>query len=68
LESDTGFTYLRTHGSLDTEHVTFFRTLVDGFDDRKTQRIIVDNAKMFYRLYGSIFHDLGARAELSDAA
>ena len=68
LESDTGFTYLRTHGSLDSEHVAFFRKLVDGFDDRKTQCIIVDNAAIFYRLYGSIFRDLGARAELSDAA
>ena len=68
LESDTGFTYLRTHGSLDTEHVAFFRTLVDGFSDRKTQRIIIDNARIFYRLYGSIFHDLGDRAELSNAA
>ena len=68
LESDTGFTYLRTHGSLDSEHVAFFRKLVDGFDDQKTQRIIIDNASIFYRLYGSIFHDLGARAELSHAA
>jgi pyrroloquinoline quinone (PQQ) biosynthesis protein C len=68
LESDAGFSYLRTHGSLDTEHVAFFRKLVDGFDDRNTQRIIIDNAAIFYRLYGSIFHDLGARAELSHAA
>jgi pyrroloquinoline quinone (PQQ) biosynthesis protein C len=68
LESDSGFTYLRTHGSLDNEHVAFFRQLVDGFDDRKTQRIIIDNAKIFYRLYGSIFQDLGTRAELSNAA
>src|ERR1700688_4665273 len=49
LESDTGFTYLRTHGSLDTEHVAFFRNLVDGFDDRNTQRIIIDHAAIFYR-------------------
>jgi pyrroloquinoline quinone (PQQ) biosynthesis protein C len=68
LESDDGFSYLRTHGSLDNEHVAFFRTLVDGFDDRKTQRIIIDSATMFYRLYGSIFRDLGARVELSHAA
>ncbi len=68
LESDAGFTYLRTHGSLDGDHVAFFRKLVDGFDDRKTQRIIIDNATIFYRLYGAIFHDLGARAELSHAA
>jgi hypothetical protein len=68
LESDDGFSYLRTHGSLDGEHVAFFRTLVDGFDDRKAQRIIIDNATMFYRLYGSIFRDLGARVELRHAA
>lgn len=68
VESDAGFTYLRTHGSLDTDHVAFFRKLVDGFDDPATQRIIVDNAKIFYRLYGAIFLDLGARAELSNAA
>ncbi|SHK90695.1 Iron-containing redox enzyme [Bradyrhizobium lablabi] len=68
LESESGFSYLRTHGSLDSEHVAFFRKLVNGFDDRNTQRIIIDNAAIFYRLYGSIFHDLGARAELSHAA
>jgi hypothetical protein len=67
-ESDAGFTYLRTHGSLDTDHVAFFRKLVDGFDDPTTQRIVIDNAKIFYRLYGAIFHDLGARAELHHAA
>src|ERR1700726_3743853 len=68
LESDTGFTYLRTHGSLDADHVAFFRALVDGFDDPATHRIIIDNAKIFYRLYGAIFVDFGARAELSYAA
>jgi hypothetical protein len=68
LESDAGFTYLRTHGSLDADHVAFFRALVDGFDDPATQRIIIDNANIFYRLYGGIFQDLGARAELSNAA
>src|SRR6202045_5231059 len=54
LERDAGFTHLRTHGSLDTDHVAFFRTLVDGFDDPAIQRIIIDNAKIFYRLYGAI--------------
>ena len=68
LQTDAGFKYLRTHGSLDTDHVAFFRKLVDGFDDPVTQRIIVDNAKIFYRLYGAIFQDLGTRAELSNAA
>jgi pyrroloquinoline quinone (PQQ) biosynthesis protein C len=68
LESDAGFTYLRTHGSLDIDHVAFFRKLVDGFDDPAAQRIIINNAKIFYRLYGAIFVELGSRAELINAA
>ncbi len=68
LQSDAGFTYLRTHGSLDVDHVAFFRNLVDGFDDPATQRIIIDSAKIFYRLYGAIFLDLGTRVELNNAA
>lgn len=68
LEGDTGFSYLRTHGSLDIDHVAFFRSLVDGFENSETQSIIIANARVFYRLYGAIFHDLGARAELSHAA
>ena len=68
LETDAGFTYLRTHGSLDTDHVAFFRSLADGFDDPETQRIIIDHARIFYRLYGAIFRDLGAGAEPSNAA
>jgi pyrroloquinoline quinone (PQQ) biosynthesis protein C len=67
-ESDAGFTYLRTHGSLDTDHVAFFRSLVDGFDDPGIQGIVIENARIFYRLYGAIFHELGVRAELSNAA
>ena len=68
LEAMPDFTYLRTHGSLDTDHVAFFRKLVDGFDDAGTQRIIIDHSKIFYRLYGAIFLELGARAELISAA
>jgi hypothetical protein len=68
MSGDVGFSYLRTHGSLDQEHVAFFRTLVDGFDDPKTQRIIIDNAKVFYRLYGGIFRDLGASMDVRNAA
>ena len=65
---EAGFAYLRSHGGLDKEHVAFFRTLVDGFDAPEVQDIIIDHAKMFYRLYGDIFRDLGSQAELSHAA
>ncbi|MFG1297115.1 TenA family transcriptional regulator [Xanthobacter variabilis] len=63
-----GFSYLTTHGSLDQEHVAFFRTLVDSFNDPVIEDIIIDHSKMFYRLYGDIFRDLGAGVELSHAA
>src|SRR5258708_20719768 len=39
LESETEFTYLRTHGTLDTEHVALVRKLAERFNDRKTQRL-----------------------------
>ena len=63
-----GFSYLRSHGFLDKSHVDFFKTLVDGFGDETTRALIVEQARVFYRLYGDIFRDLGAQAELPNAA
>ncbi len=70
IGGDAGFSYLRSHGALDQEHVAFFRTLVDGFEDPEVQEIVIDHSKAFYRLYGDIFRELGAKTdrELSDAA
>ena len=68
VPADTGFSYLRTHGALDASHVAFFRELVDGFDDAATQILIIEQSRLFYRLYGDIFRDLGADLGLQDAA
>ncbi|MGO4872274.1 MAG: TenA family transcriptional regulator [Roseiarcus sp.] len=68
VKSDAGFSYLRSHGSLDKSHVDFFHTLVDGIHDEATQRIVIDSARIFYRLYGDIFRDLSAASEVSHAA
>ena len=69
LDGNTGFSYLISHGSLDIEHVALFKTLVNGFEDPKTVDIIIEGARVFYRLYGSIFEDMGHRhAEVSHAA
>ena len=68
ITGDEGFSYLRSHGSLDQEHVAFFRSFIDGIHDAHAQSLIIDNAKVFYRLYGAIFEDLGADTELRDAA
>jgi long-chain acyl-CoA synthetase len=54
------FTYLYSHGSLDQEHVRFFEGLMDRITDPNEQNLIIHSANMFYRLYGDIFHHLGA--------
>jgi pyrroloquinoline quinone (PQQ) biosynthesis protein C len=65
---DGGFSYLRSHGSLDQSHVAFFRTLVDGFTDPDVCRLIVANSRVFHHLYGGIFREIGAREEFAHAA
>lgn len=52
---DPAFSYLRSHGSLDQEHVHFFETLMDRVTHIDDQNVIIHCAKRFYRLYGDIF-------------
>jgi pyrroloquinoline quinone (PQQ) biosynthesis protein C len=52
------FSYLRSHGALDLEHVKFFESLMEKIDDADTQEQIIHSAKMFYRLYAGIFRSL----------
>ncbi|MGA9602251.1 MAG: iron-containing redox enzyme family protein [Methylocystis sp.] len=61
VRQEEGFSYLRSHGTLDIQHVAFFRELVDGFADGETREIVVRSSKMFYKLYGDIFRELGTR-------
>jgi pyrroloquinoline quinone (PQQ) biosynthesis protein C len=48
------FRYLSSHGSLDIEHVGFFRELVERMTPAD-QQAVVQAARRFYRLYGDIF-------------
>jgi pyrroloquinoline quinone (PQQ) biosynthesis protein C len=52
------FTYLNSHGSLDLEHVDFFRDLVNRLDSDEDKACLVHCAKAVYRLYGDIFRSL----------
>lgn len=52
------FTYLRSHGALDLEHIKFFEGLMNRIDDGAEQALIVHAARVFYRLYGDIFRSL----------
>lgn len=65
---DKGFSYLRSHGSLDQDHVAFFRGLVDGFTDPATQRLIVESSRTFHYLYGGIFREIDSRQDYAHAA
>jgi pyrroloquinoline quinone (PQQ) biosynthesis protein C len=55
---NTAFSYLRSHGSLDQEHVKFFEGLMNKIDDKKEQDLIIHCAKMVYRLYGDVFRSV----------
>ncbi|MBL4672739.1 MAG: iron-containing redox enzyme family protein, partial [Arenicella sp.] len=52
------FSYLRSHGAIDVEHIKFFENLVNRIDDPEDQAQIIHCAKMFYHLYGNVFGEL----------
>lgn len=54
------FSYLTSHGALDTEHVQFFQDLVNGIHDPATETLIITAAKDFYMLFGNMFRELEA--------
>jgi len=55
---EQAFSYLTTHGSLDLEHVAFFRDLINRLDSAEDKAAIVHAARVFFRLYGDIFRTL----------
>jgi pyrroloquinoline quinone (PQQ) biosynthesis protein C len=55
-----GFSYLRSHGALDIEHVAFFKRLVDDITS-EAHEVIIDTSKIIYQLYGDIFRELEMR-------
>jgi len=58
---DAAFTYLTTHGDLDTDHVQFFESIVNRVDDEGDRRMIEHCSKVFFSLYGNIFRALSPR-------
>lgn len=61
------FSYLLSHGSLDLEHIEFFRSLMDRLDDPTDQAAVIHAAKRFYRLYGDVFRSLPLSGDASHA-
>ena len=62
---ERAFTYLRSHGALDIEHVKFFESLMSKITDTDEQEQIVHSARMFYRLYADIFRNLPRNVALA---
>lgn len=57
------FSYLHSHGSLDIEHVAFFKGLMNRLEDSADQQAVLHSARMMYGLYGNIFRSLPAGGE-----
>jgi hypothetical protein len=54
------FRYLSSHGSLDQEHIQFFQSLVNRFEDPDDIAALLHCGRMFYRLYGDLFRGLSS--------
>lgn len=55
---DEAFSYLYSHGALDQEHFEFFRNLMNDVTDPDDQQAIIDAARVVYRLYGDMLHNI----------
>jgi len=66
---DKAFSYLRSHGSLDIEHIGFYEQLVNRLEDPPDKAAVRDTARVMYRLYANIFASLpGVTAGAKEAA
>jgi len=57
---DAAFTYLRSHGSLDQDHMRFYQRLVNRLESEEDRSFVIHTARIFYRLYGDVFRGLAA--------
>lgn len=55
---DSAFTYLRSHGKLDQEHVLDLQGILARLTDPADQAAIVQCARVLFRLYGDMFRGL----------
>ncbi|WP_414828871.1 TenA family transcriptional regulator [Alteromonas sp. H39] len=62
------FSYLRSHGSLDQEHIVFFEGLMNRIEDKDEQDMIIHSANMFFQLYANIFRTLRTEERVGEAA
>ena len=54
---DAAFSYLRSHGTIDQQHTRHLAELLERLD-HPDRADVTHRARMFYRLYANIFHEL----------
>jgi pyrroloquinoline quinone (PQQ) biosynthesis protein C len=59
------FSYLRSHGALDQDHIKFFASLMNKISDENDQQQVIHSAKIFYRLYADIFRTIPQNVALA---
>lgn len=60
---DAAFSYLTSHGDLDTGHVAFFEGLMNRLEQPDDQQAVIRAAQVFYHLYGEIFRGLSGASK-----
>lgn len=55
---DTAFTYLRSHGELDREHVRDLQSILSRLSDADDHAAVIDCARSVFWLYGHMFRAL----------
>jgi pyrroloquinoline quinone (PQQ) biosynthesis protein C len=63
-----GFSYLRSHGALDKEHIGFYESLINRLEDEDDRRAVLQSARVMYRLYAAIFATLPRSDNEKEAA
>lgn len=54
----SAFTYLRSHGTLDLEHIEHLGGILDGLADPGDRAAVTQCARAMFRLYGNVFRGL----------
>ena len=64
----SAFTYLYSHGSLDLEHMEFFKKLMNEINDPEDQEAIIEVAQNTFRLFANVFRAIPHGKEIRNAA
>ncbi|MFT5482046.1 MAG: pyrroloquinoline quinone (PQQ) biosynthesis protein C [Halieaceae bacterium] len=62
------FSYLRSHGAIDVEHIAFFEALMNKISEPAERDLIVHCSRNFYRLFGGVLRSIEPEQGLGLAA